>query len=62
MIKSLGEFKISIQPGEFVKGEIVVLLGANGTGKSTLIKMLAGNLKPDDEAIEMPKLKISYKP
>jgi translation initiation factor RLI1 len=44
----LGEFKISIQTGEFIQGEIVVLLGGNGTGKSTLIKMLAGKLKPDD--------------
>jgi predicted ATP-dependent endonuclease of OLD family len=39
-----------------------VLIGKNGTGKTTFIKMLAGILKPDDENVEMPKLSISYKP
>lgn len=38
------------------------MLGQNGTGKTTLIKMLAGILKPDDSDIDMPKLNISYKP
>jgi ATP-binding cassette subfamily E protein 1 len=39
-----------------------MMLGQNGTGKTTLIKILAGVLKPDDEEIEMPKLSISMKP
>ena len=38
------------------------MLGQNGTGKTTLIKMLAGILKPDDDTIEMPRLNVSYKP
>jgi ATP-binding cassette, sub-family E, member 1 len=38
------------------------MLGQNGTGKTTLIKMLAGILKPDDESIEIKKLNVSYKP
>ena len=38
------------------------MLGQNGTGKTTLIKMLAGVLKPDDDTIEIPKLNVSYKP
>lgn len=38
------------------------MLGQNGTGKTTFIKMLAGILKPDDEKVDMPKLSISYKP
>lgn len=38
------------------------MLGQNGTGKTTMIKMLAGAMKPDDEDLEMPKLNISYKP
>jgi len=38
------------------------MLGQNGTGKTTLIKMLAGIIKPDDEGVNIPKLNISYKP
>ena len=38
------------------------MLGQNGTGKTTFIKMLAGVLKPDNEDVEMMKLSISYKP
>ena len=38
------------------------MLGQNGTGKTTFIKMLAGILKPDDAETEMPRLNISYKP
>lgn len=31
-------------------------------GKTTLIKIFAGLLKPDDETTVLPKLKVSYKP
>lgn len=38
------------------------MLGENGTGKSTLISLLAGVQKPDDDSIKMPDLNISVKP
>ena len=62
MTKTLGAFKLSIEGGVFKPSECVMMLGQNGTGKTTFIKMLAGLLKPDDESIEMPRLSISYKP
>jgi len=62
MTKTLNDFHMSVKSGQFQQGEIVVMLGQNGTGKTTLIKMLAGIIKPDDETIEMPRLNVSYKP
>ena len=35
------------QGGSFSDSEIVVMLGENGTGKTTFIRMLAGLLQPD---------------
>lgn len=61
MVKQLGNFELTVEGGNFSDSEILVLLGENGTGKSTLIRMLAGNLEPDSK-IEVPKLNISYKP
>ena len=62
LVKTLGPFKLTVEPGSFKPSEIIMMLGQNGTGKTTLIKILAGILQPDDEEIEMPKLSISYKP
>jgi len=61
MTKTMGDFKLTVAGGSFTDSEIVVLLGENGTGKTTLIRMLAGNLEPD-AGTEIPKLNISYKP
>lgn len=62
MTKTLGEFKLTIEGGGFTNCEIIVLLGENGTGKSTLVTMLAGKLKPDQSDTEIPELSISVKP
>ncbi|KAK2716192.1 ATP-binding cassette sub-family E member 1-like [Artemia franciscana] len=62
MKKTLGEFALQVEGGEFTDAEIIVLLGENGTGKTTLIRLLAGNLRPDEGSAEVPPLHISYKP
>lgn len=61
MTKKQGQFTLNVEPGEFTDSEIIVLLGENGCGKTTLIRMLAGIEKPDND-VEIPQLKVSYKP
>jgi len=43
------------------EGEIHTILGENGAGKTTMMKMIAGVEKPDSGLINK-KLKIAYKP
>ncbi|KAG9347105.1 hypothetical protein JZ751_006032 [Albula glossodonta] len=75
MKKAMGDFELEIVEGEFTDSEIMVMLGENGTGKTTFIRMLAGRLKPDEgvgnkfRAVilspstgEVPILNVSYKP
>ncbi|KAA6356627.1 MAG: putative ATP-binding cassette sub-family E member 1, partial [Streblomastix strix] len=61
MTKSLGSFQLKCEAGQFSNSEIIVMLGENGTGKTTLVNMLAGLLPPDGQ-VEVPQLNISYKP
>ena len=41
LYKKIGNFELTVEPGTFRTSQITVLLGENGTGKSTFIKMLA---------------------
>jgi len=61
MTKNLGSFSLKVLPGNFTDSEIIVLLGQNGTGKTTFIRMLAGMLPPDNGVV-VPELHVSYKP
>ncbi|KAJ3333155.1 ATP-binding cassette sub- E member 1 [Gonapodya sp. JEL0774] len=61
MSKTLGSFHLDIDAGEFTDSEILVMLGENGTGKTTFIRMMAGGLQPDGEN-NLPDLHVSYKP
>lgn len=60
MEKTLGSFHLSVEAGSFQESEILVLLGENGMGKTTLIRMLAGMMDPDDGTLD--KYNVSYKP
>ncbi|PQQ01262.1 ABC transporter E family member 2 [Prunus yedoensis var. nudiflora] len=40
MARTLGKFKLQVIEGEFTDSQIIVMLGENGTGKTTFIKML----------------------
>ena len=68
-------FILHVEQGNFTDSEIVVMLGENGTGKTTFIRMMAGLLKSDEQAeaeaagdlekaalLGVPTLNVSYKP
>lgn len=61
MEKTLGGFHLSIEEGDFTDSEIIVMMGENGTGKTTFCRMLAGAEKPDGTR-KVPDMKISMKP
>ena len=61
MSKTLGDFHLDITGGSFTDSEILVMLGQNGTGKTTFIRMLAGALQADGDE-KVPELNVSYKP
>ncbi|KAL4855086.1 ABC transporter E family member 2 [Chlorella vulgaris] len=63
MSKTQGSFTLHVEAGSFTDSEIIVMLGENGTGKTTFIRMLAGMLKPDNELeVELDEFAVSYKP
>ncbi len=51
-----------MEAGNFTDSEILVMLGENGTGKTTFIRMLAGMLPADDAEEELQQFNVSYKP
>ena len=75
MRRGTSQFILHVMEGEFTDSEIIVLLGENGTGKTTFVRMLAGLLKSDKQvkfeeegyAYEasqagVPEMNVSYKP
>ena len=54
-------FLLQAEPGIIRRGEVVGILGPNGIGKSTYIRVLAGVEKPTTGDFDS-RLKVSYKP
>lgn len=60
--KKLNGFELITEEGNVKKGEIIGIIGPNGIGKTTFIRILAGELKPDEGYTTSTMLKVSYKP
>lgn len=58
---NIGGFKLEVEAGSFTNSEIVVLLGENGMGKSTLVNLIAGLLESDEKS-QFSGLTVSLKP
>ncbi|WP_224447905.1 ribosome biogenesis/translation initiation ATPase RLI [Haloprofundus salilacus] len=56
-----GEFSLEVDSGTIHHGEVLGVVGPNGIGKSTLAKMFAGELEPDEGELDY-RLDIAYKP
>ena len=61
MEKTLGDFKLNTGEGEVRSAEVVGVVGPNATGKTTMVRMIAGEIEPDQGWCTMDA-EISYKP
>jgi ATP-binding cassette subfamily E protein 1 len=60
--KKYGEgFALSTDEGSLKEGEVLGIVGPNGIGKSTFVKILAGEVEPDEGKLDLD-IKIAYKP
>jgi len=63
LAKKYEGFKLRAEVGEVKRGEVVGILGPNGIGKTTFVKLLAGIEKPDEGTTSASdELTVSYKP
>jgi len=60
--KAYGGFELRVEPGEIGEGEVIGILGKNGIGKTTFIRLLAGVEEPDSGGVSGGEIKVSYKP
>jgi len=61
--KKFDNFELDVFPGELYQNEILGVVGENGLGKTTFIRLLLGYLTPDEgEMNYIGKFALSYKP
>ncbi|MBL21066.1 MAG: ribosome biogenesis/translation initiation ATPase RLI [Euryarchaeota archaeon] len=61
MTKKMGDFTLKTGEGGVRSAEVVGVVGPNATGKTTMVRMIAGEIEPDQGWCTMDA-KVSYKP
>jgi ATP-binding cassette subfamily E protein 1 len=56
-----GAFELHVEGGTINESEVLGVVGPNGIGKSTLAKLFAGTLEPDNGVLDF-ELDVAYKP
>ena len=59
--KKFGKFQLESNGGIIYRKEIIGIVGENGIGKTSFVKLLAGVKKPDNCRVDL-NVKVSYKP
>jgi len=62
MVKHFKDFSLQVMPGQVHQGEVIGVLGPNGIGKTTFVRLLAKDLDPDEGKLPETDVKVSYKP
>ncbi len=62
LVKRLDGFTLTVESGQAYRGEVVGIVGPNAIGKTTFIRILVGELKPDAGYTTSIAFRMSYKP
>ncbi len=62
IVKKLGGFTLRVKGDKIYRGEVIGIVGPNAIGKTTFIKILAGEIESDEGYTGTQALGISYKP
>ncbi len=60
--KKLNGFTLEVEEGKAYRGEVIGIVGPNAIGKTTFVRILAGELQPDEGYTTSSAFRISYKP
>lgn len=61
LTKRFKSFTLTVEGGAIKKGEVVGAVGPNATGKTTFVKLLAGEIEPTTGEVKLD-ITVSYKP
>ncbi|BFH73350.1 ribosome biogenesis/translation initiation ATPase RLI [Sulfurisphaera javensis] len=62
IVKKLDKFTLEVKEGYAREGEVIGIVGPNGIGKTTFMRILVGEIKPDSGEVLTEGLSLAYKP